>query len=68
MVPFDTLSYNGNMNGNRTDIQGWINPNLTWGEIQWTDTKLSAEQIAGFAGLQVRNRPRLLWGILGLAF
>lgn len=49
----DTLSYNGNMNGNRTDIQGWINPNLTWGEIQWTDTKLSAEQIAGFAGLQV---------------
>ena len=61
----DTLSYNGNMNGNRTDIQGWINPNLTWGEIQWTDTKLSAEQIAGFAGLPEPASASL--GILGLA-
>lgn len=63
----DTLSYNGNMNGNRTDIQGWINPNLTWGEIQWTDTKLSAEQIAGFAGLQVPEPASASLGILGLA-
>ncbi len=63
----DTLSYNGNMNGSRTDIQGWINPNLTWGEIQWTDTKLSAEQIAGFAGLQVPEPASASLGILGLA-
>lgn len=63
----DTLSYNGNMNGNRSDIQSWINPNLTWGEIQWTDTKLSAEQIAGFAGLQVPEPASASLGILGLA-
>lgn len=63
----DTLSYNGNMNGNRSDIQGWINPNLTWGEIQWTDTKLSAERIAGFAGLQVPEPASASLGILGLA-
>ncbi|QQR32366.1 PEP-CTERM sorting domain-containing protein [Akkermansia muciniphila] len=63
----DTLSYNGNMNGNRADIQGWINPNLTWGGIQWTDAKLSAEQIAGFAGLQVPEPASASLGILGLA-
>ncbi len=63
----DTLSYNGNMNGDRSDIQSWINPNLTWGEIQWTDTKLSAEQIAGFAGLQVPEPASASLGILGLA-
>ena len=51
----DTLSYNGNMNGNRADIQGWINPNLTWGGIQWTDAKLSAEQIAGLPAFRFRN-------------
>ena len=63
----DTLSYNGNMNGNRADIQGWINPNLTWGGIQWTDAKLSAEQIAGFACLQVPEPASASLGILGLA-
>ena len=63
----DTLSYNGNMNGNRADIQGWINPNLTWGGIQWTDAKLSAEQIAGFAGLQVPEPASASLGLLGLA-
>ena len=63
----ESLSYNGNMNGNRSDIQGWINPNLTWGEIQWTNTKLSAEQIAGFAGLQVPEPASASLGILGLA-
>ena len=63
----DKLSYNGNINGNRNDIQGWINHNLTCCEIQWTDTKLSAEQIAGFAGLQVPEPASASLGILGLA-
>lgn len=64
---FDTLSYNGNMNGNRNPIASWINPDLTWGEIKWTNEKLSAEQIAGFAGLQVPEPASASLGILGLA-
>lgn len=64
---FDTLSYNGNMNGNRNPITSWINPNLTWGEVKWTDETLGTEQIAGFAGLQVPEPASASLGILGLA-
>lgn len=64
---FDTLSYNGNMNGNRNPITSWINPDLTWGEVKWTDETLGAEQIAGFAGLQVPEPASASLGILGLA-
>lgn len=64
---FDTLSYNGNMNGDQPSITSWINPNLTWGEIKWTNEKLGAEQIAGFAGLQVPEPASASLGILGLA-
>ncbi|WP_343028619.1 PEP-CTERM sorting domain-containing protein [Akkermansia muciniphila] len=64
---FDTLSYNGNMNGNRNPIASWINPDLTWGEVKWTDETLGAEQIAGFAGLQVPEPASASLGILGLA-
>ena len=63
----DTLSYNGNMNGNADPISSWINPNLTWGEVKWTNEKLGAEQIAGFAGLQVPEPASASLGILGLA-
>ena len=63
----DTLSYNGNMNGNANPISSWINPNLTWGEVKWTNEKLGAEQIAGFAGLQVPEPASASLGILGLA-
>ncbi len=64
---FDTLAYNGNMNGNRNPITSWINPNLTWGEVKWTDETLGAERIAGFAGLQVPEPASASLGILGLA-
>lgn len=64
---FATLSYNGNMDGNRNPIASWINPDLTWGEIKWTNEKLGAEQIAGFAGLQVPEPASASLGILGLA-
>jgi len=47
---FDSLSYNGNMNGNQSSVTSWINPNLTWGEIQWTNEALAEDRIAGFAG------------------
>ena len=63
----DTLSYNGNMNGNSNPINSWINPALTWGEVKWTNEKLGAEQIAGFAGLQVPEPASASLGILGLA-
>lgn len=63
----DTLSYNGNMNGSQNPMGSWINPNLTWGEVKWTNEKLGAEQIAGFAGLQVPEPASASLGILGLA-
>ena len=56
-----------NMNGNANPISSWINPNLTWGEVKWTNEKLGAEQIAGFAGLQVPEPASASLGILGLA-
>lgn len=64
---FDSLSYNGNMNGNQSSVTSWINPNLTWGEIQWTNEALAADRIAGFAGLQVPEPASASLGILGLA-
>lgn len=63
----ETLTYNGNMNGNSNPINSWINPALTWGEVKWTNEKLGAEQIAGFAGLQVPEPASASLGILGLA-
>ena len=64
---FDSLSYNGNMNGNQSSVTSWINPNLTWGEIQWTNEALAEDRIAGFAGLQVPEPASASLGILGLA-
>ena len=64
---FDSLSYNGNMNGNQSSVTSWINPNLTWGEIQWTNEALAEDRIAGFAGLQVPEPASASLGSLGLA-
>ena len=64
---FDSLSYNGNMNGNQSSVTSWINPYLTWGEIQWTNEALASDRIAGFAGLQVPEPASASLGILGLA-
>lgn len=64
---FDNLSYNGNMNGSQNTLGSWINPDLTWGEVSWTDSALEADQIAGFADLQVPEPAAASLGILGLA-
>lgn len=63
---FDTLSYNGNMNGDVTNINSWLNPSLSWGEVKWTNEALGADQVAGFAGLQVPEPAAASLGILGL--
>lgn len=68
-VLLDTLTYNGNMNGNTTNIQTWLNTNVTYGDIKLdTDKALSESEIPGFAGFAPVPEPATAsLSLLGLA-